>query len=111
LDLLRKILTPVTDWQNRHAIPAHRVIAGEFGCHRTSCGAADYVSDLMQIFNEQRWHWAFYSFREDTWDGMDYELGDKPPGATYWDALKKGKKPTLPRVKNRTWDAIRAQLR
>jgi hypothetical protein len=42
---------------------------------------------------------------------MDYELGDKPPGAVYWQAIERGKKPTLPRVKNRIWDAIRSQLR
>jgi len=111
LSTLQAILSPVADWQRQHHVPSNRIIAAEFGCHRTNCGAADYFADLIQIFNEQNWHWAFYSFREDGWDGMDYELGDKPPGAAYWEARERGKKPTLPRVKNRIWDAIRSQLR
>jgi len=111
LSTLQAILSPVADWQRRHRISTNRIIAAEFGCHRTTCGAADYLADLIQIFNGQNWHWAFYSFHEDGWDGMDYELGDKPPGAAYWQAVQQGKKPTLPRMKNRIWDAIRSQLR
>ena len=42
-------------------------------------------------------HWAFYSFREDAWDGMDYEL---PPSVTsgrfYW-LRENGKAGELPR--------------
>jgi endoglucanase len=114
LDLrtLQTILAPVREWQDRNNVPSNRIIASEFGCNRTSCGVADYFADLIQIFNGQGWHWAFYAFREDGWDGMDYELGDKPPGAPYWDAVSRGKKPpSLPRVKNRIWDAIHSQLR
>ena len=113
LDLraLQTILTPVRDWQDRNSVPSNRIIAAEFGCNRTCCGVADYFSDLIQIFNGQSWHWAFYAFREDGWDGMDYELGEKPPPAAYWDAITKGKRMTLPRVKNRIWDAIHSQLR
>ena len=42
-------------------------------------GAADYLSDLIKIFNQHDWHWAFFTFRQDFWDGMDYEIGTKPP--------------------------------
>lgn len=111
MSALWTMLSPVADWQRQHGIPANRIIAEEFGCHRTNCGAALYLSDLIHIFNEQNWHWAFYSFREDTWDGMDYELGDQPLGAAYWTAVQAGKKPPLPRAKNRIWDVIRANLR
>jgi hypothetical protein len=39
-------------------------------------GLAQYFLDLIAIFKKNGWHWAFYAFREDCWDGMDYELGD-----------------------------------
>jgi len=78
INTLRAIISPVADWQKQNNIPSNRIIAEEFGCHRTNCGAAEYLSDLIHIFNAQEWHWAFYSFREDTWDGMDYEIGDQP---------------------------------
>ncbi len=111
INTLRATISPVADWQRQYNIPSNRIIAEEFGCHRTNCGAAEYLSDLIHIFNAQEWHWAFYSFREDTWDGMDYEIGDQPLGAAFWKDLQAGKKPTPPRSKNRLWDAIRNNLR
>ncbi|MNI93865.1 hypothetical protein D3C73_1518830 [compost metagenome] len=42
-------------------------------------------------------HWAFYAFREDGWDGMDYELGDKPLPGSYWQAVEKGEAVQPPR--------------
>jgi hypothetical protein len=78
-------------------LPANRLVIGEFGCARRSPGAAAYLADLIQIFEREQWHWLFYSFREDTWDGMDYELGDSPryyetdrpyqPGNPIWQSI------------------------
>jgi len=83
-------LKPVRDWQAKHNVPSNRVFVGEFGAYRTSPGALNYLSDLVAAFNENKWHWCFYSFREDNWDGMDYEVGRAKPTAKYWDAIEKG---------------------
>jgi len=38
----------------------------------------------MDAVEERGGHWAFYSFREDEWDGMDYELPESlKPGRFY----------------------------
>jgi hypothetical protein len=42
-------------------------------------------------------YWAFYAFREDAWDGMDYELGDKRLPWSYWESVEKGEMPILDR--------------
>ena len=86
-------LTPVAEWQAKHHIPSSRIFAGEFGVVRTNAGAIDYMRDVIDVLNAHGWHWAFYGFREDGWDAMDYELGTGKPGAKYWDAIERGRMP------------------
>ncbi len=74
-DYLSEYLAAVCLFQKKFSIPSWRILAGEFGGHRSSPGLRDYFSDLITIFNSHQWHWAVYAFREDTWDGMNYELG------------------------------------
>lgn len=76
---LRRILEPVMRWQQEHGLPAGRIFAAEFGCDRGVPGAAQYLADVIRILNAQGWHWAFYAFREDGWDRMDYEMHE--PGS------------------------------
>jgi hypothetical protein len=78
-------LKPVSDWAKKNDVPSNRIWAGEFGCSRKVDGVEKYLSDLIEIFNENGWHWAFYSYREDVWENMDYELdtGNLPP--KYWE--------------------------
>src|SRR5437773_7922896 len=85
---LEKMLSPVVEWQKAHGIKSNRIFVGEFGCNRMVGGAANYLSDLIKIFNRNNWHWAFFAFRQDLWDGMDYEVGTRPPGAAYWQAIE-----------------------
>lgn len=61
-------------WAAAHGVPANRVVAGELGCMRQwiDCGA--YLTDVLDLLDARNSHWAFYSFREDAWEGMDYEL-------------------------------------
>ncbi len=73
---LEAYMRPVLDFQKTQSVPKTRILVGEFGGHRTSLGLADYFKDLVAIFKKQGWHFAFYAFQEDTWDGMDYELAD-----------------------------------
>jgi len=82
---LETFVQPVKEWSERNNIPPNRIFAGEFGCSRKITGAEKYLGDLISIFNTNKWHWAFYSYREDVWDSMDYELGDGKPGQEYWD--------------------------
>jgi endoglucanase len=108
---LEKFLQPIVEWQKQNHIPSDRIFVGEFGCGRTVSGAATYLSDLINIFNKNRWHWAFYQFRTDgSWTERDYEYGIKPPGAAYWDAVGRGEKPKLLRVENPVWDLLKRAL-
>ncbi|ODN06542.1 Malate dehydrogenase, mitochondrial, partial [Orchesella cincta] len=76
---LEEYLEPVKAFQIRYNISDDKILVGEFGAVRHSKGVDRYLKDLISIFNGNRWHSAVYAFREDTWDGMDYELGSKKP--------------------------------
>lgn len=96
-DIVAAHIGAAFDWAKAHDIPASRVVAGEFGCMRRwqDCGA--YLSDVMDAVEQRGGHWAFYAFREDEWDGMDYELPkDLPPGRFYW-LSEQGQADKLPR--------------
>jgi hypothetical protein len=126
-DLLQKVETgagwlarffdPVRGWMSRHGVPPNRVVVGEFGCGRRSPGAGRYLQDLVRLFDVERWHWLFYSFREDTWDGMDYELGAGPPPEWYWGAAERGELSRTyrelygAREGNPVWGALSARLK
>ncbi len=108
---------PVRQWSQRHGVPSSRIFASEFGCDRTVRGAAAYLAELIRVFNREGWHWAFYSFREDSWESMDYELGTGRPGAAYWAASEQG---TLfrhysqiygPRKDNALWSVFRSEFK
>lgn len=113
---IEEFFEPVRQWSQRFEVPASRIFAAEFGCDRTVRGAARYLQDLIRVFNQEGWHWAFYSFREDTWESMDYELGVGRPGAAYWAASEAG---TLvqhyssiygPRADNPVWRVFRTEF-
>lgn len=108
---LEHFLKPVTEWARRHRVPANRILVGEFGCDRTMPGAREYLGDLLDIFERQRWHWAFYAYREDEWDGMDYECGTGKLGWEYWRAIEAGENPEFPRKSNPLWEVLQARLR
>jgi hypothetical protein len=88
-------MSSVVAFQKRNHIAHHRILVGEFGGHRMSPGLEKYFEDLINIFNQERWHFAFYAFREDVWDGMDYELGTKKLPWSYWQAIDRGETPTI----------------
>jgi hypothetical protein len=96
-DRVARMMDPVGEWAKRHGVPATRIVAAEFGCDRGAPGAREYLEDVVNALNARGWHWAFYSFREDGWDRMDYELGTGSPGPDnpLWrvlqDALRAGR--------------------
>ncbi|MFF2589884.1 glycoside hydrolase family 5 protein [Peribacillus butanolivorans] len=112
-EALQQFLEPIEKWAEEHNIPANRIIAEEFGINRMVKGSDQYLSDLISIFDEYGWHWAFYAFREDTWEGMDYELGDQPPKWKYWEALENGKRPNREdiQVDNQIWNTLKQELK
>ncbi|MCY4188305.1 MAG: cellulase family glycosylhydrolase [Bryobacterales bacterium] len=116
-EALDAFFDPVRAWAARNRVLPSRIIVGEFGCDRRVAGARGYLADLISIFNREGWHWAFYSFREDTWDAMDYELGTGGPGQAYWDAAEAGSLPAnYARIygrlsENPLWEVFRSALR
>ena len=109
-EALSRFLEPVTLWQRAHGVPAERILVGEFGVDRRSPGAERYLADLIGLFASRGWHQAFYAFREDTWDAMDYEIGARPLPATYWKAMDEGRPVEPPRGDNPLWRAIQEGL-
>jgi hypothetical protein len=108
---LEKIFASAVEWQQRNKIPSNRIFVGEFGCHRMVGGAANYLQDLIMIFDKLGWHWAFYAFRDDKWDGMDYEMGTKPLGESYWKAKERGENSPLKRINNHLWNVLERELK
>lgn len=94
---LRRYMQNVGEFQRVNKIASNRILVGEFGGERVVAGLARYFGDLIEIFKENRWHFAFYAFREDVWPGMDYELGTAAVPGSYWLALENGQIPTLSR--------------
>ncbi|WP_240230130.1 glycoside hydrolase family 5 protein [Devosia lacusdianchii] len=104
-------LQPVYAWAAKQGLPPSRIVGAEFGCMRRNEGCAAYLTDVMANFNAHDIHWAFYSFREDEYDGFDYELGSDALGWKYWEAVEKGETPVMPYKDNPLWDAIQAGLK
>jgi endoglucanase len=103
---------PVVDWAKRWDVPASRIVAEEFGCDRRVVGAKDYLEDLIAMFNEHEWHWAFYSFRSSDWDGLDYELGTEKLGWKYWQQREKGidHEELIQRHNNPLWEVFKREF-
>jgi hypothetical protein len=85
---LEEYMKSVSSFQEKYKISSNRILVGEFGGNRFVPKIENYFKDLLEIFKKNKWHYAFYSFMEDTWDGMDYELGAKKLNYKYWDFEK-----------------------
>ncbi|MCL6269274.1 glycoside hydrolase family 5 protein [Sansalvadorimonas sp. 2012CJ34-2] len=109
---LENWLNPFFDWAKTNNIPANHLVASEFGAYRKNPGTAAYMEDLLSIFERKGVHWGFYSFREDEWDGYDYEMGNKPLGWKYWQAVEKGESPDRPwNQTNKIWKVLDQELK
>jgi hypothetical protein len=107
---LQKYLAQVDDWAKRNRVPANRIVVAEFGCDRRVAGAQRYLADLIDVINGFGWHWMFYAFREDEWDGLDYEVGTGRLPWSYWQAVERGEHPAPPRKDNPLWNVIHRQF-
>jgi hypothetical protein len=98
-------------WAERHKIPSNRIVVSEFGCIRKLDGCRQYIEDVLNVLDSKSAHWAFYSFREDSWDGMDYELGKEPVRKEYWDNIEKNLPDTTPRFATEEFKPISSRLK
>lgn len=75
-DFLRRTLKPVRDFQKRHGA---RIYVGEFSAIAWAEGAADYLRDCIDLFEEEGWDWTYHAFRE--WTGWSVEHEAEKPRA------------------------------
>lgn len=83
-------LDAVHRWRKSLSLSPQQIVMGEFGCVRMLDNCIQYLDDVLSYAEDKRYHWAFYSFREDAWGGMDYELGKTKVPWQYWEAIEKG---------------------
>lgn len=106
-----RFLQPVRDWQKKYHVTSNHIIVEEFGVNRHANGGALYLKDLIDTFDKYGWHWAFYAFREDEWDIMDYELGNGRVPPHYWSDLSNNKTPNYKIIKdNKLANIIKSSL-
>jgi hypothetical protein len=76
-DALRKVLKPVREFQLAYNV---HIYVGEFSAIRWAPGAATYLSDCIDIFEEYGWDWSYHAYRE--WPGWSVEHENQPVNAT-----------------------------
>lgn len=97
-------------WAKANGVPASRMVAGELGCVRVwvDCGA--YLGDVLDTLNAHGAHWAFYSFREDVWEAMDYEIPPAFPAGQVYVLREQGKGDKVP-LDSPLMGVIRSRMR
>lgn len=81
---LRQLLCDyVVSWQEKHSIPSTQILVAEFGICREVPGAQCYLADLVDLFTECGWSWLLFSYRDEEWDALDYELGSHRSNLLY----------------------------
>ncbi len=98
------------DWAKQQGIPANRMVAGEFGCVRMLDNCRQYLEDVLTELDKYQAHWAFYSFREDSSDAMDYELGKGKVPWAYWQAIEQNTPDTVKRHASPEFEPISGRL-
>jgi cysteinyl-tRNA synthetase len=74
---LEEDLIPVIQFAEEHQVS---IFVGEYGPMRWVPGGESYLFDLMDIFEKQDWHYAYYAWRteEEYFDGFNLEYGPDP---------------------------------
>jgi len=108
--MIEAYFKPFLHWVKEKNIPNNHIIAGEFGCMRKNVGADTYLQDIIEFINRNNFQRTFYSFREDEWDGYDYELGTEGLGREYWQAKERGENVSLPRKNNSLFEYNQARI-
>ena len=83
---VRAALQPAVDFQRDYGV---HIFVGEFSAIRSAPdnSAFRYIRDIIDVFEEHGWDWAYHAFRE--WDGWSVEHGpdlkDRSPSKTQTD--------------------------
>jgi endoglucanase len=72
-EALRKVLQQVRDFQLAYNV---HIYVGEFSAIRWAPGAARYLSDCIDIFEDYGWDWSYHAYRE--WPGWSVEHENQP---------------------------------
>jgi aryl-phospho-beta-D-glucosidase BglC (GH1 family) len=72
-ETLRTVLAPVREFQLAYHV---QIYAGEFSAIRWAPGAAQYLRDCAELFEEYGWDWSYHSFRE--YSGWSLEHENEP---------------------------------
>lgn len=75
-NVLRDTVSEVRKFQLKYNVP---IYVGEFSCYRWNPGGNQYLTDLIDIFDEYGWHWSYFCFRGGA-DMWDLEFNDLPMG-------------------------------
>jgi len=67
---MRVNLEPLIRFQCEH--PDARIYVGEFSCIGWVPGAAEWIADMISLWEEYGWDWTYHSFRE--WQAWNVEL-------------------------------------
>lgn len=59
---LEKSLQPIVDFQRKY--PNVRIYIGEFSVARIATDGDQYIKDAIDLFEKNKWHWTYHSFRE-----------------------------------------------
>lgn len=60
-EMLKKALMPVRKFEKKYGA---RIYVGEFSVVRYAPGGAQYLKDVISIFEEYGWDWSYHAFRE-----------------------------------------------
>ena len=99
------------DWAAAHGVPNNRVVAGEFGCVREWADCGTYLGDVLDVLKAHHAHWAFYGWREDGWDAMDYELAHSVTTGQFYYLREQGKADALKRTPHPLLDVIDSHMK
>jgi len=72
---LRQVMAEPVEFQKKYGA---KILVGEFSVVLWAPGGADYLADLISIFEDNRWDWCYHAFRE--FEGWSLEH-DGVPGA------------------------------
>lgn len=108
--MLNQHLAATFEWAEKVNVPANRLVVSEFGCMRLWQDCATYLDDVLTILNAHEVHWAFYSFREDVWEGMDYELAPDVKPGQFYDLMDQGEADKIKRTPHPLLDVIKSHM-
>ncbi|MEI3000919.1 MAG: hypothetical protein V8T86_08465 [Victivallis sp.] len=72
---LKRCLAPVREFEKKYGA---KIYIGEFSAVRYAPGAAQYLEELISIFEEYGWDWSYHAFRESPYWDVELDAEAKP---------------------------------